>query len=168
MSAKQLLGWGLAAAAAAGIAVLLVRVVSPGDRELALSIEAVAVAAGLAVAALRPLAQKTRRAEVRTAARGSAPAGPEELARLERAVPLAASQASTVHLTIRPLLREIAAERLRKHGLELDRDLEPSRDLLGDAAWDLVRPDRRPPRQAFAAGIPLTELTAIVDRLERL
>jgi len=168
MNVKQLAGWVLAASAAVGVGALLVTMVGRSDRELALAIEAVAAAAGLAAAALRPLRPERRPAKVRTAPRRSSPAGPDELVRLERAVSLAASQASTLHLTIRPLLREIAAERLRKHGLELDRDLDASHDLLGDPAWDLVRADRHPPRQPFAAGVPLAELAAVVDRLERL
>jgi hypothetical protein len=93
---------------------------------------------------------------------------PDDLGRLERGVSVGVSQASTVHLSLRPVLREIATERLRRRGIELDRDPKAAHDLLGDDAWDLVRADRPPPKRPLDAGLGLDRLQAVVDRLEEI
>jgi hypothetical protein len=73
-----------------------------------------------------------------------------------------------VYRQVRPLLREIAAARLARRGIGLDRDPEPARDLLGEDLWELVRIDRPVPESRDAPGISLSELSALTDRLEAI
>jgi hypothetical protein len=100
---------------------------------------------------------------------GVSPERPAELERLEREVHL--SLAGSFHMQHRlvPVLREIAANRLLlRHGLDLDARPEAAQRLLGDAAWSWLRPDRPEPRDRWAPGPPLAELTAVIDALERI
>jgi hypothetical protein len=81
------------------------------------------------------------------------------------------SVASTFHLhmRLRPILREIAAHRLSmRFGVDLDRDHERARELIGSEAWELVRPERPPPRDRLAPGPPALQLSKVVEELERI
>ena len=103
--------------------------------------------------------------------RHRAPDRPPALEELERLVTFAMSRsgASDLHFRLRPLLREMAARRLRAgHGVDLDADPGRARSLLGDDLFDLVRADRPPPIDRLAPGLPADTMAAIVDRLERL
>ena len=101
--------------------------------------------------------------------RVAGPSRPAELVRLEDQVRLAVSLASDVHARLRPLVAETAAQRLRsRHGVDLERDPEAARRLLGEEAWELVRPDARPPEDRFARGIPPARLRRILDSVEAL
>lgn len=96
------------------------------------------------------------------------PTRPDELARLESQVAMAAETAFDLHYRVRPILREIAEHRLSlRRGIDLDADPEAAEPLLGPA-WELVRPDREPPADRLAAGLPLADLSAAVDALERI
>jgi hypothetical protein len=97
------------------------------------------------------------------------PERPAELARLEREVHLSLDNSFYLYHRLRPVLREIAAHRLLlRHGCDLDRRPEDARALLGDAAWSWLRPDRTEPKNRWAPGPPLAELTAVVDALEKI
>ena len=90
-----------------------------------------------------------------------------ELTRQEREVALSMDAAFDLHVRLRPTLRLIAAHRLStRRNVDLDRQPERARELLGDGVWELVRADRPPPDDRFARGIPREELRAIIDRLE--
>jgi hypothetical protein len=81
------------------------------------------------------------------------------------------SVASTFHLhmRLRPLLREIAAHRLwLRFGVDLDRERERARELIGGEAWELVRPGRPPPSDRLAPGPPASHLSKVVEDLERI
>jgi len=81
------------------------------------------------------------------------------------------SVASSLHLhtRLRPLLREIAAHRLSmRFGVDLDREHERGRELIGGEVWELVRPDRPPPSDRLAPGPPASHLSKVVDELERI
>ena len=93
---------------------------------------------------------------------------PAQLVRLERMVRWSASSGQDVHNALRPVLVEIAEARLARRGLRLDRDATEARRLLGPAAWELVRPDRPPPRDPDAPGVAARDLEAILDALEAL
>jgi hypothetical protein len=70
---------------------------------------------------------------------------------------------------MRPTLREIAEYRLYdRHGVSLDEQPDRARQILGDVAWDLVRPDRDPPSNRHGPGIRPRELEDVVDKLEQL
>ena len=90
-----------------------------------------------------------------------------QLAEVEREVELAVSREFYFHSTLRPLLQQLAADRLRiRHGIALDDPL--ARDLLGERAWELIRPDRAPPRDRVAPGPPAEQLGQVVQALEAL
>jgi hypothetical protein len=97
------------------------------------------------------------------------PQRPRELERLEREVYLSLGSGFYLHHRLRPLMREIAAHRLlRRHGIELDGRPDAARKLLGEEAWEWLRPERPEPRDRWAAGPPLSELRGVVDALERI
>jgi hypothetical protein len=81
------------------------------------------------------------------------------------------SVASTFHLHVRlrPVLREIAAHRLwARFGIDLDREHERARELIGVDAWELIRPARLPPGDRLAPGPPASHLSKVVEELERI
>jgi hypothetical protein len=88
---------------------------------------------------------------------------------LVRDVELSLLSAMHLHVRLRPLLREIAAHRLLKqYGLDLDGEPARARELVGVAAWDLVRPERPPPADRLSPGPPLAALRNAVTDLERI
>lgn len=91
----------------------------------------------------------------------------DELERIDRLVVLGSANAFDLHFRLRPLLRQVAAERLHSRGVELDRHEERARELLGDSAWELVRADREL-RQRYGPGIAPDELERVVRALEAL
>jgi len=96
------------------------------------------------------------------------PAAVGELERIDRLVVLGSGNAFDLHYRLRPLLRDLARERLHaRHGIELDRDAERARPLLGEELWELVRPERELGRRS-GPGVPPPVLAQVVDRLEAL
>jgi hypothetical protein len=93
---------------------------------------------------------------------------PASLAKLEREVSIAAVTAFDFHARLRPTLREIAAYRLANRGVVLDSGSPAVRAALGDELWELLRPDRRPPDDRYAAGLPLARVRAVLDALEKI
>lgn len=100
------------------------------------------------------------------------PRGSQRFAQLEsvaRALDLAEKSSFQLHSVLRPLVREIAAARLTRHGVALDRQPERAEALLGERTWELVRADRDAPnRGSDRGGWSRDELRAIVDSLEAL
>ena len=66
------------------------------------------------------------------------------------------------------ILREIAADGLRRRGVELDAQPRAAQALLAPGTWELVRPDRPRPDDAFARGLAPRRLKAVLDDLEAL
>ncbi len=93
---------------------------------------------------------------------------PGDLGAIAELVAGGRSSGADVHRRVRPLMREIAAARLARRGIGLDRDPEPARALLGDELWELVRVDRAPPVTRDAPGMTLAQLAALTDRLEAI
>ena len=153
----------------AGLAAALV--FRPGDWQLALDAWFLAlggVVLAAAVAATRaadPRSESSRRRKRR-------PEPPErlpELAQVERVVEMGAGTAFDAHYRLRPLFREIAEHRLAaRRGLTLDSGSDSVRAALGDSLWELVRPGREPPRFRHDPGVPLTDIRAAVEALERI
>jgi hypothetical protein len=131
----------------------------------ALTVVAVLVAAG-AVRALSETLPPLRRAAAAPASTVGEGTGDRE--RLDRVVSGATSHAGDVHLRLRPILREIAAEGLRRRGVELDAQPRAAQALLAPDTWELVRPDRPRPDDAFARGLAPARLNAVLDDLEAL
>jgi hypothetical protein len=94
--------------------------------------------------------------------------GAGDLARLDRIVSAATTDAGDLHLRLRPILREIAADGLRRRGVDLDANPEVAQALLAPDTWELVRPDRPRPDDAFAPGLRPAQLDAVLDDLEGL
>jgi hypothetical protein len=102
------------------------------------------------------------------AAMRAAPAEPGEPA-LVRDVELSTYNTFHFYARLRPLLRDIAAHRLRsRYGVELDVEPARARELVGAEAWDVVRPDRQPPADRLASGPTVEELHVVVSELEAI
>jgi len=147
----------------------------PGRRQIALDVLVLYIGAlGLvkAVDATRgasPDVHESTLAEALADPLDVLPQRPTELERLEREVYLSTGSWFYLHHRLRPVLHEIAANQLLlRHGLELDNRPEDARRLLGETAWSWLRPDRPEPSDRWAAGPPLSEVTAVVDALERI
>jgi hypothetical protein len=96
------------------------------------------------------------------------PADSGELA-LVRELELSKMSAFHLHVRLRPVLREIAGHRVRtRYGVELESEPERARELIGSAAWEIVRPDRPPPRDRLATGPSFAQLREVVDELEKV
>jgi hypothetical protein len=152
------------------VPLVLALIFLPGRRGLALDLFLLLVAAGAVLALVRALsgvAPRAPRRRVTRPRRVSQRLG--ELDRTERAVLLSASTAFDLHYRLRPILREVAAQRLAtRRGLSLDTDVEAARAVVGEETWELVRPDREPPELRFAPGIAAPQLREVVAVLERI
>ncbi len=132
-----------------------------------LIVGAIATAAIVAaVRALRPAPWETRTPfEARSEGEPLAET-PDDLERIDRLLVLGTTNAFDAHHRVRPLLRALAAERLHaRHAVELDRQPERARELLGDELWEVVRPDRALGLRS-APGLPLEHASRLVDALE--
>lgn len=126
-----------------------------------------ALAALVVVAALRALRPRGWEARTpfdprRTRTEDAEPTA--DLERIDRLLVLGSGNAFDAHHRLRPLFRELALERLRGHAVDLDRDPERARELLGDELWDFVRADREPSRSG--PGLPLDRAARFLDALE--
>jgi len=93
---------------------------------------------------------------------------PGDLGTITELVVAGRSSAGDVHRRMRPLLREIAAVRLARRGVALDRDPSRARELLGEELWELLRADREAPTARDAPGLTLDQITVLTDRLEAM
>jgi hypothetical protein len=92
-----------------------------------------------------------------------------ELVRLEREVGLAQASEFDFHHRLRPVLREVATGLLFvRRGVDLDRQPERAREVLGEETFELVRADREPPWDRTTSGPALDELRRVVASLEAL
>jgi hypothetical protein len=158
----------------ATIAFILAAVLAPGRRALELDIfvlvlGGMAVFTGvLVVRRAYPQADTSAIAEA-LEEKPQEPLRPPDLDRTERVLSMATSAAFDVHFRLRPILREIAEQRLAdRRGLRLDTGDPRVRAALGDELWELVRPEREQPERRFGEGIPLERVARVVDRLEAL
>lgn len=96
------------------------------------------------------------------------PERPPQLVDIERVL-AASTTAGGVHLRLRPVLRDVAAHRLRSgHGIELDADPAAARARLGDALFEVVRADRPRPHDPFAPGLTNAAVAGMIATLEEL
>jgi len=103
--------------------------------------------------------------EATLAQRPSAPHDPHSA--LRRKVTSAHTTAADSHRILRPILRDAAAVRLQRHGIDLDRDRDAATRALGPHLFELVRPERQRP-DADARPWTSQDLTDAIDRLEQL
>jgi hypothetical protein len=161
-------------AIAAGLALVVLLALPPLPTSRALAIWAVLVAAIALVVLVRhshegARPQHSRRFEAALRGRPATTPQPVELMRAERDLELGIAGAAHAHHRLLPLLRAAAIARLATHrGIELDRRPDAARELLGEDAWELLRPDRPEPEDRFAPGVPRERVTALIERVESL
>jgi hypothetical protein len=101
--------------------------------------------------------------------RPAPPAPPAELEALGRTLTLASVSAVYAHNRLRPELRAIAADLLAwRQGIDLAAEPDAARAALGEATWELLRPDREEPEDHDAPGLPVPLLARIVAELEEV
>jgi hypothetical protein len=94
------------------------------------------------------------------------PAGLEEV---ERTVDFAVWNAADLNRRLRPLLREVAAHRLQtRRGLDLERNPEAARHLLGEDAWALLGLQPGPGSEGRQPAASESAIRETVKRLEEL
>ena len=164
----------IGAVVAAATVVLLVLVVAvPSRRALFVGIYVLflgAIAVGTLVGSFRTLEPEAwaRSPFERDQEKPERPPPIAELERIDRLVVLGAANEFDLHYRLRPLLRQVAGDRLHgRHGVELDRDPERARQLLGDQLWQLVSAEREVGRRT-GPGLPAAELAGHIERLEAL
>jgi hypothetical protein len=155
----------------ATIAVALVAGVLPGRLELAIRIYALVVCAVGIGLALKVLGKAYPPAAplfvVSRPPRGRRPV-PEGLVVIERETAGGVASAFDLHQQLRSRLRVLAEGLLStRRRMSLDADPEASRAALGEATWAIVRPDRPPPADRLASGVPIQELQVVVQSLEK-
>ena len=135
----------------------------------------VLVLAAIALAALTRIARSASdipppsEFEAALRPRGLDPMRPPQLVRTERDIVLGTSGAGHLHERLLPMLREAAAARLSAgHNVDLERRPDAARALLGDDAWELLRPDRPQPRDRTDSGISMRRLRDVIGTLEKL
>jgi hypothetical protein len=169
MSLRRRLTMPMLAATAALVVLLAIR---PLSTSRALAIWVVLVAAiALLLLVRHSRGSRDARPRFETALRRqpAAPPEPVELLRMERDLELGIAGAAHAHHRLLPILREAAAARLgAHHGIELERRPEAAQELLGEDAWELLRPDRPEPADRFAAGVPRARVAAVIERVESL
>lgn len=144
-------------------------VVSPAGPALTVEIYLLVIAALAVTAALLRVTRALPRAEPPPPVQPPRPRGVGQLESVARALDLAEASSFDLHNVLRPIVREIAAARLARHGVSLDRQPERARARLGAETWELVRPDREPPTgRSGRAGWSRAELRAMVDSLEAI
>jgi hypothetical protein len=150
-------------------------VVAPGERSLLVRVELLVVGTCALRALVDLVAQAAPRPprsqlDPRRTPRPTRPGPPTSLSALDRRLRLATIHAGDAHHWVRPLIRDIAADRLSlRRGLDLDPSL-PARTaevqaILGPVGWELSRPSARP-EDPFAPGIGLPQLEEAVTALE--
>jgi hypothetical protein len=164
--------YGAARALALPTAALIgVAALAPGWFEVALRIYALVLTAAIVVLALlalrRAFPPETALDLSSTRARSSQV--PPSLARVQNEVILGVASSFDLHYRLVPRLRATATGLLAsRRNVRLTVDSARAHALLGDDAWELVRPDRAAPRDRLTTGIPTHELEQVVDTLERV
>ena len=127
----------------------------------------IAVAALVSLVTTRDLADRAG-LRARTVRRVADSPPLQQLRRVDEA--LAAAQVSEfgVDRDLLSLFRPIAATRLARRGVDLDRHREEARAILGEDLWELVRAERPRGSDRFAGGISNAGLQSLIDRLERI
>lgn len=89
--------------------------------------------------------------------------------RINRAVSWSQVSARHYDSTARPLLTRLLAAALADgHGIDLSREPERARELLGEELWPLLDPGRPASGDTFAPGPDSATLHAVAIRLEEL
>ena len=140
--------WIVSALAAAAVAIGVL-IGSPAEVGAATTI---ALAAFVSLITIRELAV---RAELRRRPRRRPADAPplEQLRRVDERLTAARASEVGVDRDLRPLFRGIAAARLARRGVDVDRHPEEARAILGEELWELVRADRTRGSNRIAGGL---------------
>ena len=155
------------------VAVILVALVQPQVLDTALSLELGVLAvlgawvAQQAMTRWFPMAVRDSfRAAIDRHREISGP--PSELVEMTNAIRFSSVSSFDYHYRLRPLLQEVAKQRLTRHIIDLNVRPAAAEQLLGATAWSLLRPDRPPPKERQRRGIPLETIEATITVLEKL
>lgn len=154
------------------VAVLAIAYAPPDSRASVtrLALLAIGIVAGWRI--VRRSAALTRSTPERFEAELAEPlAGTSDLAGMrviDTTLRLATASAFGVEFRLKPLLRELVAWRLmRNRGIDVETMPEAARRTIGEPLWELTQAaDERPDNGA--PGLPLPQLQASLDQLERI
>jgi hypothetical protein len=169
---RRLLAGVLLGASLVSIALIVARVVAPGWKELETDVYVLTVGAMALLAAIFatrrafPVQERSSLA-LALEREDRVPVRPPELERTERLMSIAATTAFDLHYRLRPILREVAEQRLAdRRGLRLDSGDRRVVEACGEELWEIVRPDREPPVNRYQPSLGPAELERVVERLE--
>ena len=166
------LGGALRALIVPTIALVAIIGFAPGRLALAIRIYALvvcAVALVLALRALRRTYPRTRPLRPRSARSPYSRRPPPSLGRIEHEVALGVAGAFGLHFRLVPRLRSIAAGLLEsRRRITLAADPDVASRMVGPQAWELVRKDRPTPEDRLARGLPIADLSRVVESLEKI
>ncbi len=144
------------------------------DNVVSLGAYLAAVATLAAIEALRwmRLATGADAATVPSLVRRGVPAPsprPAALLGLEALVDSACLNGRAARVRLQPRLQELARHRLAAaHGIDLAGDPDAAARVLGATAWGVLAPPRGPVPDPDDPGLPLADILATVEALERL
>ena len=168
---RRLLALGAAAVAALVVLVIVLGAV-PDQRALALQVYAFGFCAIVLIWLLgRTGAARDEGSAFDQARRPEAPedAAVVDLARIEREVTLGVANAYDLHYRLRPRVRAIVTSRLAdRRGIDLERQPGAAQAAVEPAVWDVVRPDRQPPRDRHGPGLGLPRLREVMEGLDHI
>ena len=153
------------------LALIGLALVAPGRLELGVRIYALVLCATAIVLVLlalrRAYPDETPLREPAAPTRGRVP--PAGLGRIEHEVALSAMGAFDLHFRLVPRLRSLAAALLTsRRNVSFEATPDSARAILGEEAWELVRPQRPAPPERLGQGMPPGELARIVEALEAI
>ena len=151
------------------IALLGLVIFAPGRLELGVRIYALVLGTAVIVVLLLALRRAYPDETVlrQPATRAARRRPPPSLGLIEHEAALAVAGSFHLHYRLVPRLRALAAGLLRsRRGVSLAENCDTARAILGEEAWELVRPDRPAPEDRLARGIEPRELGHVVDALE--
>ncbi len=91
-----------------------------------------------------------------------------DLVSLEHAIEFSRATAFDLHYRLRPRLVKLAEERFAAKGLDPRTRPAACRALVGDEAWEILRPDVPAPPRRGGPGIPFNTLRRVVERLDAI
>ena len=168
---RRLLAAGAAALAALVVLVIVLAAV-PDRRALALQVYAFGLCAIVLLWLLgRSGAARAEGSAFDAARRARADddAPLADLARIEREDTRGDAKAYDLPDPLRPRVSAIAASRLAdRRGIDLARQPEAAQAALQPVVWELVRPDRQPPRDRHGPGLGVPRLREVMEGLDRI
>ena len=168
---RRLLAVGAAAVAALVVLIVVLSAV-PDRRALALQVYAFGLCAIVLIWLLGRTGATRDESSAFDEARRVEPPDDEpvvDLARIEREVTLGVANAYDLHYRLRPRIRAIVTSRLAdRRGIDLERRPEAAEAAVEPAVWELVRPDRQPPRDRHGPGLGLPRLREVMEALDHI